>query len=90
MALFKKGETVRMSGDALENYGFQYEGIDLVITHVATKYMPAEEFFAKGSPSGYHPGYDESMNGMGLYDLKVKSTGENLGMSLYDWELYHS
>lgn len=84
---FKVGQTVKMTEDALDNYGEKYRNIALVITHKATKYMPSKEFFANGEPSGFHPGYDESMQGMGLYDLKNKETGEALGMSLYDWEL---
>jgi len=74
-----------MTGEALENYGARWDGVPLVVTHVATKYMPAAEFFAKGKPEGYHPGYDET--GGKLYDLKRQDTGEELGMSLYEWEL---
>lgn len=83
---FKKGDVVIMTADAIDNYGSEYEGVPLVVTHVATKYMPSKDFYAKGRPDGYHPGYDEGAGG-GLYDLKVKSTGKELGMSLYDWEL---
>lgn len=80
-----KGQTVTMSRDALDNYGAKWAGVELIVTHVATKYMPAKEFFAQGKPDGYHPGYDET--GGKLYDLKRKDTDEALGMSLYDWEL---
>jgi hypothetical protein len=73
-ARFKKGDTVVMSSDALDNYGSEYKDVLLVITHVATS---KED----------HPGYDSSMKGMGLYDLNNKKTGKALGMSLYDWEL---
>ncbi len=76
---FRKGSRVLMGADALENYGEQYLGRVFVVEHVSTKYMPAAEFFAKGKPAGYHPGFDDS--GCALYDLK------GFGGSLYDWEL---
>jgi hypothetical protein len=43
--------------------------------------MPAKEFYDKGNPEGFHPGYDEGVTGQGLYDLK------GLNFSLYDWEV---
>jgi hypothetical protein len=46
--------------------------------------MPAEEFFARGRPDGFHPGYDGEGT---LYDLKRADTDEELPFSLYDWEL---
>jgi len=78
---------MRMTNDAIENYGEKWRDVELVATHKATKYMPSKEFYAKGMPSGYHPGYDESMKGMGLYDLKIEDTGEELTFSLYSYEL---
>lgn len=84
---YRVGDEVYMTSDAVENYGDRFDGVKLIITHVSNKYMPAKEFFTSGKPEGYHPGYDEGMEGMGLYDLKIKSTGEHLGMSLYDYEL---
>lgn len=84
MAKFRKGQKAVMSKEALDNYGYEYEGIVLVITHVATKYMPAKEFYAKGMPDGYHPGYDEVASGIGLYDV------DGFNGSLYDWELEQS
>lgn len=86
-AMFQKGNAVMMNRDALENYGLGHKGRVFVITHVSTKYMPSGEFYQKGRPDGFHPGYDETMEGMGLYDLADQETGESLGMSLYDWEL---
>ncbi len=77
----KVGDVVYMTPDALDNYGEQYAGKPLTITHVSTKYMPAKEFYAKGKPDGYHPGYDESMNGMALYDF------DGLNSSLYEYEI---
>jgi hypothetical protein len=75
-----------MSEDALENYGSEWRGVILEATHTATKYMPASEFFAKGEPEGYHPGYDESSK-CALYDLKRADNGVELPFSLYAWEL---
>jgi len=51
------------------------------------KYMPAEEFFAKGKPDGFHPGYDDA-TGDPLFDLEIAETGEQLGFSLYQWEVH--
>lgn len=78
---YKIGTKVTMTDGALENYGEEYRGKVLVISHVATKYMPSEEFFAKGMPDGYHCGYDESANGKPLYDF------EDFESSLYWWEV---
>lgn len=75
------GSKVRMSLDALDNYGWEYESVTLTITHVATKSMPAKEFFELGQPSGYHPGYDDAAEGQALYDF------EEIDFSLYDWEI---
>ena len=86
MAEYKVGDFVEMSSDALDNYGEEWAGVPLEVTHVATRYMPASSFFPSGCPKGYHPGYDESANGEGLYDLSVVD-GEALPFSLYDWEL---
>lgn len=87
MRHYVKGRTVYMTDNALDNYGEQWRGIALVVTHAAHSYMPAQEFYAKGRPEGFHPGYDNGAKGQHLYDLKVKDTGEDLPYSLYDWEL---
>ena len=79
-ARHKIGDKVKMTADALENYGEKYAGDTFTVTHVSTRYMPADEFFSKGKPAGYHPGYDESA-GCALYDLR------GLGFSLYEWEV---
>lgn len=76
---YKVGDKVRLTADALAHYGEQYKG-EHTVTHVSTSYMPAKEFYAKGAPQGYHPGYDESA-GCALYDCA------DLSFSLYDWEL---
>ena len=79
---FSIGEKVKMTKDALDNYGQEYAEKILIIESKANKYMCAEQFFAKGKPEGYHPGYDNAgMPGVWLYDC------EGLTFSLYDWEL---
>lgn len=84
---YSVGRNVKMTDDALENYGEEWREVVLIITHAANKYMPAREFFAQDKPEGFHPGYDEGVYPMGLYDLKRADNGEELGFSLYDWEL---
>lgn len=78
---------ITMTNNAIENYGEKYREVELEIVHEATQYMPAHEFYAKGRPQGFHPGYDSSMNGIPLYDLRIKATGEEIPYSLYRWEL---
>lgn len=78
---YKIGQRIKMTKDAIENYGNEYEYKTFTISHISTKYMPAKEFFEKNKPIGYHPGYDESENGMPLYDFN------ELTFSLYDWEV---
>lgn len=87
MARYKIGDRLVMSNAGLENYGEKWLAVELIVTHVATNYMPAKEFYEKGNPNGYHPGYDEGVAPQGLYDLKRADNQEELGMSLYDWEL---
>lgn len=82
----KIGDIVTMSSAALENYGEKWDGVELRITHKATAYMPAKDFFSKGKPKGFHPGYDEGTGGA-LFDLEVDETGEPLNFSLYEWEI---
>lgn len=78
--MYKKGDTVYMTDDAIANYGEKWRDVALVVSHVATKYMPASEFFNKGRPDGYHPGYD-GHQGEPLYDF------EGVPFSLYEWEV---
>jgi hypothetical protein len=78
---------MKMTEDAIQNYGEQWRDVELIVTSKATKYMPAAEFFAKGKPNGFHPGYDETMGNMPLYDLKRADNGEALPFSLYEYEL---
>lgn len=74
------GSKVRMTEDAIENYGEEYRNRILIVESISWKYMPAKEFFAKNKPDGYHPGYDEGAGGK-LYDF------ENFNSSLYSWEI---
>lgn len=82
-----ESQRVFISKTAIENYGDKWQNVELVVTHAANKYMPAEKFFSQGKPTGYHPGYDESVSPQGLYDLKRADNDEQLAFSLYDWEL---
>jgi hypothetical protein len=76
----KTGDSITMTNNALDNYGQKYAGKLFRITHVATRYMPAKEFYDNGRPTGFHPGFDESA-GYALYDL------DGLNFSLYEWEV---
>jgi hypothetical protein len=82
--MIKKGDIVTITDTDNEGYE-KYRGMDLRVTHVATKYMKSEEFFRRGIPDGYHPGYDPSSNSP-LYDLETLS-GERVPFSLYGWEV---
>ncbi len=79
------GDTVRIRTDNDNECYLDYCGMDLRVTHKATRYMPAKEFFAAGRPQGYHPGYDAS-TGCALYDLETLD-GTVVPFSLYDWEI---
>lgn len=77
-------QTFVMSGVSIANYGEQWRDLELVVTYMVDRYMPAEEFFERGRPDGSPQGYD----GKGtLHDLRRADTGEELQFSLYDWEL---
>jgi len=65
---YKIGDKVKMTGAALDNYGEEYRDVIFTVKHTATT-------------TNEHPGYDEGVYPMGLYDL------EALNFSLYDWEL---
>lgn len=77
---FRKGDKFKLTADALENYGQKYADRTFVVFAVSTAGMPAEEFYAKGRPDGFHPGFDESA-GCALYDA------DGLNFSLYEWEI---
>lgn len=65
------GKTVRIISDN-ENY-VNYLDKDLIITSVARSIKD-------------HPGYDYTMNGEALCDLKVKDRKEDIPFSLYEYE----
>lgn len=79
-AKLRVGDQFRLSPEALENYGEKYEGKTFTVSHVSTAYMPAKEFYEKGKPNGFHPGYDTAAGGA-LYDA------QGLTFSVYDWEV---
>ena len=78
--MFTAGSKVTMTPEAIENYGEEWDGVMLTVTAVSTKYMPAREFYRRGMPDGYHPGFDGE-EGDALYDF------DEFNCSLYDWEL---
>lgn len=69
--MLRKGSKVRIISDN-ENYQ-RYFGKVLKITHIAKS---RED----------HPGYDDTMQGMALYDLETLE-GESIGFSLYEYEI---
>jgi hypothetical protein len=70
----KIGTKVKMTDDAIENYGEKWKGVVFIVTHVAHS-------------TKEHPGYDDGVSPEGLYDLKIEKTKEEIPFSLYDWEL---
>lgn len=73
MAEYKVNEKVRIARDN-DNDGYdKYRDKVLIVTSVATSISE-------------HIGYDSSMEGQGLYDLKTEG-GEEVPYSLYDYEL---
>lgn len=85
-ARFRRGDTVRLSAAGRDNDTYsKFMDATFVITHVATRYMKASDFFSQGRPDGYHPGYDAA-TGDALYDL-MTADGQDVPFSLYDWEL---
>ena len=70
---YEVGDIVRIGDTDNENYD-DYRGKDLRITHKATN-------------ENEHQGFDSSMDGYGLYDMKVVENGEDVPFSLYDYEL---
>lgn len=89
MRAYSKGTKVRMTTAALENYGPQWSATIFTVRDVSTEYMPAKEFYRRGMPTGYHPGYDEAATGKPLYELTYMKDGKqvDLGFSLYWWEV---
>ena len=76
-AMFSKGQKVRFSESALDNDGYEPEingDKVFIVTHVATNEKE-------------HRGFDSSMDGQALYDLKDAKTNKDFHSSLYDYEL---
>lgn len=73
MVNYKKGDKVKISTEVDNESYEEFVGEVLIVTNVATN---EEE----------HPGYDSSVDGQGLYDLKTVS-GKEVPFSLYDYEL---
>jgi hypothetical protein len=78
---FRVGDKVRLTSEARQNECYRrFAERVLTVESIATAYMPASDFYRKGKPGGFHPGFDSSVD-CALYDLK------NCSCSLYDWEL---
>lgn len=75
---YSKGDTVKMTRDALENYGAEYAGKVYEIGQWYDHYVP-QRLMKNNDPHG-HPGYDAA-TGDCLYHLK------GLNFDLYEWEL---
>jgi hypothetical protein len=71
--MYKVGDKVKI---AVENDNENYDGFREQILIV--------ESVARGKEE--HPGYDDSMEGMALYDLQTED-GKDIGFSLYEYEL---
>ena len=70
---FKKGQWVKVSKEN-DNEGYDsFRNKKLKIIHVARN-------------TKQHPGYDDSMKGMPLYDF-IDEEGNEIGSSLYAYEL---
>lgn len=73
----KIGDVIRLTGDAVENYGPEFRGRDLRVVGVA---------FRQGTAVGEHPGYDESVSGQALVDTVYADTGAEVPFSVYEYE----
>ena len=74
MKHFSLGAKVKMTDNAIENYGIQYQNRIFVVSYISKN-------------SEDHPGYDNYAAPDWLYDLKFNDTNEDFGCSLYDYEL---
>lgn len=66
--MLKIGDKFMLTEDAIDNYGEQYRDKIFTVSHVATN-------------TEQHRGYDNSMEGMALYDA------EELNFSVYEYEI---
>lgn len=74
--MYKIGDKLKISSDNdNENYD-EYRDEILVVSSFSTSIND-------------HPGYDESMDGMALYDLELLN-GEYFPFSLYEYELEYA
>ena len=71
---YNVGDKFRMSPDALENYGAQYEGKTFTVAYWCDHYAKP----GSGDVHG-HPGFD-SAAGTAIY-------GSALNFDLYEWEM---
>ncbi len=70
---FKIGQKVMIGADYVDNYEVNEYANTFYVNYVSTS-------------TADHPGYDEAMEGMPLYDLKDED-GIDFGSSLYEYEL---
>ena len=70
----KIGNEVKVSSDNDNECYDSFRDKTLVITHIAHN-------------QAQHPGYDDSMEGMPLYDFEDYKTGEPIPCSLYEYEI---
>jgi len=73
MKHFKLKQRVKVSSQNDNDSYDSFRNEVLIVTHVAKN-------------KEQHPGYDDSLNGEYLYDLKTES-GKEVNCSLYDYEL---
>lgn len=71
--MYRIGDLVRVASDNDNDNYDEFRNKTLVITHIATS-------------TKEHQGYDNSMDGMSLYDLETED-GEQIQCSLYEYEL---
>lgn len=69
----KTGDIIRLTDEAVDNYGEQWRERALRVTHVARN-------------TDQHPGYDPALGGEALVDTEVADTGEPVGFSVYEYE----
>jgi len=84
--MYKVGDIVVLNQEGLDSRGEEFRGVRSQITHVSTKCMPAEQFFAYGMLDGYSPGYDPGV-GQPLYSLKTNLRGQLREFDVYHYEV---
>lgn len=66
--MLKIGDKITLTNEAIQNYGEEYKNKEFTISHIAYNIND-------------HEGYDETLNGMALYDC------EELDFSVYEYEI---